>query len=266
MTTPSLYNYTVQRIEQGLNYVLPTVQWSGLRYERAKIVAGAKGVIHLYFYGMFEFKGEAVMQAIVIPGAQLKQFDHFEQALVHLACDFTRSDGGLSEPQAIRTFIVLGCPRSGTSLAAGVLHRSGVKMGYRFGDGSDANLLGFYENLDFADLNIQILKTMDIAYLAPVPPAEMTNAVQIEIELAAAIVKNASGDWGWKDPRTVVLWPWYERCLCEMLHPHLIITHRGRDELLRSWLRTDWVNDYKEAGILVDYFDRRLAEIEQSTG
>jgi len=266
MATVSLYNYTVQRIKHGLEYVVPTVQWNVLEYEQAARLVDSGGAGGLYIYGMFEFKGSGIAHCTTVPAARLKQTEHFSQFIIKLACDFTRTDGGLSDPQEIRTFIVLGCPRSGTSLLAGVLHHSGVKMGYRFGDGSDANLLGFYENLDFADLNIQILKTMNVAYLAPVPAAEVTNAAQIEMEIAAAIVKNASGDWGWKDPRTVVLWPWYERCLCETLHPHLVITHRGRDELLRSWLRTGYIASRGQGEMLADYFERRLIEIEARTG
>lgn len=266
MTKRSLYNYTVQRIKHGLEYVIPTVRWSILKYEQAERLVEAGGASRLYIHSMFEFEGKGIIYCAVIPGPMLKAFKHFAQMLVKLACDFTRSDGGQVEPRAIRTFIVLGCPRSGTSLLAGVLHKSGVKMGYRFGESSDANAMGFYENLDFADLDIQILKTMDIAHIAPVPPEEVTNAVQIEMEIAAAIVRNASSDWGWKDPRTVILWPWYERCLCETLNPHLIITRRGREEQMRSWLRTGNMESRERGEQLVNYYERRLAEIERSTG
>ena len=267
MTVSGLYDYTARRLQQGLNYIMPTVQWSGLRFSQAGLIAGPdKSVTNLYLYGMFEYRGEAVVHAAVIPGPKLKRFKHFAQALVYLACDFTRSDGGLSEPNEIRTFIVLGCSRSGTSLLSGILHESGVNMGHRFGGVDEINPVGFYENLDFADLNIQILKTLGIEHMATVPPEMVENATQMEIEIAAAIVKNASGDWGWKDPRTVILWPWYERCLCEMLHPHLIITHRGRDELLRSWLRTGQIKSRGQGEMLAYYFDLRLIEIEACTG
>ena len=267
MAELELYNYIAHRVECGLRYVIPRASWSVLDYEHAQQLAGTGGTENLYIYGMFEHDETGVAHRLTIPLAHIKAFDYFTQVIVRLACDFTRMCGGLNaKPTDIRTFIVLGCPRSGTSLVAGVLHHSGIDMGDRLAPEHAANPAGFFENLNIADLNSWILKTMDIAYLAPIPPEMVNNAAQCEMEIAAAIVYYARGDWGWKDPRTVVLWPLYEKCLSEVLHPHLVVTHRRATELLDSWLHTGWVSDRAEAMNLWRFYERRLTEIVLATG
>ena len=267
MAELELYNYVAHRVECSLRYVIPRASWNVLDYEHAGQLAETGGTENLYIYGMFEHDEKGITYSLIIPLAHLKVYDCFTQMVVKLACDFTRTCGGLNtKPLGIRTFIVLGCPRSGTSLTAGVLHHSGIEMGDKLAPAHEANPAGFYENLNIADLNSWILKTLGVEYLAPIPPGQIVGTTQCEMEIAAAIVYYARGDWGWKDPRTVVLWPLYERCLSEVFNPHLIITHRGYTELFRSWMQTGWTENREKTDELINFYVRRLFEIERDTG
>jgi hypothetical protein len=74
-------------------------------------------------------------------------------------------------------------------------------------------------------------------------------------------VGNAFGDWGFKDPRTVLLWPLYRETLAD-LDPRLLVTQRGPMALMRSWLATGWVESEAQALKLLDYYDDRFIAIK----
>jgi len=104
--------------------------------------------------------------------------------------------------------IVTGMHRSGTSAAAGLLHRNGILMGreshLQIGT-SPENLKGFYENKKFRGVNNAILLANNYNVLSwdphipcviEVPPKVKNRMVQI----LNMYINNSF--WGWKDPRT----------------------------------------------------------------
>ena len=67
----------------------------------------------------------------------------------------------------IRTFVVLGMHRSGTSLTAGGLEKIGIDMGDNQLGANQWNPLGHFENVDFVGLNDRILNTAGGNWLDP---------------------------------------------------------------------------------------------------
>ena len=99
--------------------------------------------------------------------------------------------------------IVLGTGRCGTSTIARLLHNNlQIPMGERFRRSDSSNLNGFYEDLDFRNLNQQVLNN------------QITNDYfQKEINKLVAKRRERWGSelWGIKDPRICNLWLNYKR-------------------------------------------------------
>mgnify|MGYP006290474083 CR=1 FL=1 len=54
--------------------------------------------------------------------------------------------------------IILGLGRTGTSMVAGILEKLGIDMGTNYKKKNDSNPLGYFENVEFLEINKQILK------------------------------------------------------------------------------------------------------------
>ncbi len=108
--------------------------------------------------------------------------------------------------------IVLGPGRCGTSTVARLLHNNlRINMGNRFKEPDQSNPNGFYEDLDFRDLNHATLNG---------------NCSNFEKELAQ-LINNCRGQWGVKDPRICDLWRWYRKYPAQYIvctrRPQLIV-------------------------------------------
>lgn len=110
----------------------------------------------------------------------------------------------------MRTYIVQGMHRSGTSFIAKSLFDQGIDMGKNLGEPNWANPHGYYENQDFIKLNTRILKSVGGEWdiLPSKERIEMAgNDFKEEIR---TLIDNSKGEmWGWKDPRTTVTLPIY---------------------------------------------------------
>lgn len=95
-----------------------------------------------------------------------------------------------------KTFVILGCHRSASSLVAKALHEAGVHMGDDLLSGLPDNPEGHFEDMDFLKKNVEILD------------GNIWNDVERELqdidtsELIES--KNNKALWGWKDPRTTL--------------------------------------------------------------
>jgi len=95
-----------------------------------------------------------------------------------------------------KTFVILGCHRSASSLVAKALHEAGVHMGDELLSGLPDNPEGHFEDMDFLRMNVDILggdiwNDVDRA-LNDVDTSELIQR------------KNNKALWGWKDPRTTL--------------------------------------------------------------
>lgn len=110
--------------------------------------------------------------------------------------------------------IVLGPGRCGTSTVARLLHNNlHIPMGGRFREPDQSNPQGYYEDLDFRDLNHNMLNgRYSIDYFQ---------------ERLNILMSSRRGRWGIKDPRICHLWQEYRKWPAQYIlctrRPQLII-------------------------------------------
>lgn len=141
-----------------------------------------------------------------------------------------------------RTFVVLGCPRGGTSLLAGTLNAAGVYMGR-------------FRTLQYEDPEFKI------------PPPKASEALE---RLAPVIHRrNVSRRyWGWKVPNNIY---YIQRIQHLLIDPHFLFVYRDPLEIARSSANHDG-RDWEEQrvrliGIAVKHTEkvRSFQESLQST-
>lgn len=241
----------VERLESLLNQFAPRVTW---RLQLEDFALSIKAA--------FSASGAEYRYHRQVP---LLLMTRYGKRLQDLAADlilrFSNARYGIDEP--LQTIVVLGCPRSGTSLVAGILHKSGVDMGARFHTGyHPANPAGFYENNDFANANETLLHRLGIDYLTPLSEEEVAS-IPYHDEVFRLFVRNAQNAWGWKCPRTVTLWPLYEPLL-KGLNPHIIICHRNVYSIAQSWIASGYLDDFHYALWFAGWFEQRLSDIAKN--
>ena len=114
---------------------------------------------------------------------------------------------------------VAGMHRSGTSMVTKFLHECGLYLG------PDQDLMppaaenpeGFWENLNFVDLNDEILNQLGGGWDCPPPePADWTaGRLASLVTRAETILEHFVGrePWGWKDPRSSLTFPFWKGLL-----------------------------------------------------
>jgi hypothetical protein len=136
------------------------------------------------------------------------------------------ADEVMTSVDAQSPVLVAGMHRSGTSLVASLLHRSGCRMGEELLPADAHNRPGYFEDLAFLDLNRRMLAATvaadrpghaDWGWTEDMEPSgidagrleafvdEAEDLVARRGLRAASVGGAARGGWGWKDPRTSVL-------------------------------------------------------------
>lgn len=129
--------------------------------------------------------------------------------------------------------VVAGMHRTGTSLVASLLEALGVDMGDRMYPPRRANPHGYYEDMDFQELNIAMLEFAGGDWKNPPDPSELRRATrQFDDQIAELIEsRDAKPRWGWKDPRNCLFLEAYHRHLRRY---KLVRTARDRKDTIRS--------------------------------
>ena len=128
--------------------------------------------------------------------------------------------------------VVMGMPRSGTSLVASLLHAMGVNMGDRMFAADEFNPMGYYEDRDFVDLNGSVLRRGGYRWSRPPTEEHRLELIQMYRTAAEELVAHKDkGLWGFKDPRTVLLWDMYHPFLTE---PHYVVVERKGAAVMSS--------------------------------
>ncbi len=135
---------------------------------------------------------------------------------------------------------ILGMHRCGTSMLTHMLSIMGVELGEPLQSPGFDNPSGFWENRFFQAVNIELLKWAGCntdgfdrsktlkrtsRFLGKTPsPKIITNSVLQYINLSFQ-----NTHWGWKDPRTVITWPFWKRCLNHLgyidIRPIVLVRH-----------------------------------------
>jgi GT2 family glycosyltransferase/glycosyltransferase involved in cell wall biosynthesis len=116
-----------------------------------------------------------------------------------------------------RLVVVLGMHRSGTSAIARGLKVLGVDLGNHFlSPDKDINETGYWEDIDFNQLNIDLLHALDTDWhhLAPIPGDFVERLRERGFMLRAVeLLREKVGElpvFGFKDPRTALLLPFWK--------------------------------------------------------
>ena len=96
-----------------------------------------------------------------------------------------------------KTYVVLGAPGAATSFVTKCLMKGGVNMRGE----NDRRFNTFYENSDFVNLNIDILREAGGGGANP-PSEKDILEVKADSRIKKLINKYKGRFWGWKDPKT----------------------------------------------------------------
>jgi hypothetical protein len=130
-------------------------------------------------------------------------------------------------------YVILGLHKSGTTLTARLLHEAGIDMGPETpGDSYDAGDL--FERPETKAINKHLLGVTHDKWLRTRPRGSLRvdPATRAQAESLIARMAQTDGDWGFKDPRTVLTYPFW----AGVLPPHKIIAIYREPSAL--WLRT----------------------------
>jgi hypothetical protein len=116
---------------------------------------------------------------------------------------------------------IIGMHRSGTSMVTRMLATCGMQVGptHELLGPSSENPTGYWERRPMVLLNDAVLERLELAWdhVPALPPAgwEQDDAFDAELAEARRIVASFPSDapWGWKDPRTSITLPFWERAL-----------------------------------------------------
>ena len=117
-----------------------------------------------------------------------------------------------------RSIVVLGMHRSGTSVLTRGLQGLGVHLGDDFVDTQPDNPTGYWENKGIVDLNERLLDVFGLNWesISLIHDAQWKGSeVQALRTEAAAYLQThflRHPLWGFKDPRTIRLLPFWRQC------------------------------------------------------
>jgi hypothetical protein len=129
-----------------------------------------------------------------------------------------------------RAIAVIGMHRSGTSAFARGLVALGVYLGNDFLDAQPENPTGYWEDKGIVELNERVLKALRLKWddVAPIDRRQFGGwrMWRLRRELTRYLRRNFTSHavWGFKDPRTIRLLPFWERAFrdCDVDDAHLL--------------------------------------------
>src|SRR5262245_61853891 len=127
-------------------------------------------------------------------------------------------------------FVVLGMHKSGTTLVSQILHDSGINMGEDFDAKVSYDEGNKYERETALALNLDILKVGNYRIIDLPNPDELQLTPQQRLCMRE-IIQNCNSrytDWGFKDPRTTLVYPLW---VSELPEHKLIAIYRTPEEI-----------------------------------
>jgi len=152
-----------------------------------------------------------------------------------------------------KTAIVLGSPRSGTSMTAGLLSILGVDMG-RVRPPDFENPTGYFEDIEFSKLIADLFRAANPQADGFNPPSQSELMKQFPKfherakRLIAQRIQNArSPVWGWKVTSTIFVMPLF---LPYLPDPHFIVVVRNPLDIARSMINYTRRKGYKKLSLV----------------
>jgi hypothetical protein len=179
------------------------------------------------------------------------------------------SEQGFGMPSAApRAVCIVGMHRSGTSITARLLNLLGLDLGPSDSlmGPSPSNPTGHFEHLGFLEINEALLRRFGGSWDNPpaLPPGWQQDSVVQGLALQAADLAEAMSvngrSWGWKEPRTTVLLPFWRTIIPRLRY---VICIRNPLEVANSLVQRDGMTVAAACGLWRRYMQ---AALEQTTG
>lgn len=143
-----------------------------------------------------------------------------------------------------RAVVVLGMHRSGTSAVARGLQALSVYLGDNFLDAQPENPTGYWEDKSIVELNDRVLAAFGLRWdsVAPIARGEFDRfRIRLLRGWGIRYLKGAFGSqplWGFKDPRTIRLLPFWLRLLRDLrAHDSYVVVIRNPRSIAASLFR-----------------------------
>lgn len=144
---------------------------------------------------------------------------------------------------AAKGLAIIGMHRSGTSMVAQWLAKSGLDMGSELMGSDIGNVRGHYEDMDFVRVHSEIMTDwgMDAMAVESLPSHRVISVSQSAHLVDLIASKDGDHEWGWKDPRTCLFLDQYAKA------PHDV----------------DFLVVYRDPALVVDSLVRRKLAMRQ---
>jgi len=161
---------------------------------------------------------------------------------------------------------IIGMHRSGTSMVAQVLHRGGLYLGApdQLLGSNDSNPFGHFEHKGFIEINDALLSHFGGSWDNPPPLKEgWENDTSLEpmVREAKSLIDNfsLSSYWGWKDPRTTILLPFWKSLIPNL---RFVICLRSPLEVAKSLALRDGISIQKSDGLWNEHIWAAIRDTE----
>jgi hypothetical protein len=158
-----------------------------------------------------------------------------------------------------KNIIIVGPPRSGTSLTSGIFARQGYFAGEQLRSGDDYNPFGYFEDEALVEANVTLFSEVDFNFhntwmFAPIADSQLEAISHLptkecDQQLVKACDKNVP--WMWKDPRLCMTLSYWAK-LIDWSNTGIVLTQRNSDDVYWSFRRKGWCpagNDHRQQSI-----------------
>jgi O-antigen biosynthesis protein len=172
-----------------------------------------------------------------------------------------------------KLFVILGMHRSGTSVLTRCLQIFGIDLGDNLMHGMRDNPKGYWEDLDIAALNIEVLSSLKCYWdtLSPMEPHQVETLRDLgfigrALEILAQ--KTARTDrFGFKDPRTAKLLPFWKEVFKQGgYETHYLLALRHPLSVCSSLKKRDSFETGKSCLLWLEHAINGLAAMTQENG
>ncbi len=157
-----------------------------------------------------------------------------------------------------KNIIIVGAPRSGTSLTAAIFARKGYFIGKieraSIREGDDNNPFGYFEADDLISNNVEVLRragftfhnTWKHAMISERSIARLADLLPSREHRDYVTSYQVRAPWVWKDPRLCFTLPYWWK-LMDPRTTGVLLVRRDEAEVYRSFLRMGWCDDARPA-------------------
>ena len=147
-------------------------------------------------------------------------------------------------------YVIIGTPRSGSSVIAGVVHNLGIPMGNQLLPACEHNEKGFFEDAEFIGVHQLMYGTIPDLF----EDAKFNNHETLKPAYTNLIRKRCTNKkWGLKDPRMVLVLEYFYSCL-ENCNLKIISTQRPINQSAKSMMKVVSVN-YRQASEIIGRYE-----------